>query len=120
MDEGGRERGQGILALAAPLVVSFWLRAAFTWVDTAYAAALKGVEGLSDASIAAIGLTFPFEFLMIACWVGTSNGLTSRFAAAMGSRQGERMEQLKRATRRIIHVLCAAFVLVAAGIWWGA
>ena len=45
-----------VLRMAAPLVVSFWMRSAFTFVDTAYAATIGG------AAIAAIGLTAPFEF----------------------------------------------------------
>ena len=56
--------------MAAPLIVSFWMRAAFSLVDTFYAATI------GDAAVAAIGLTVPFEFLMIAVWVGLSTGLT--------------------------------------------
>lgn len=107
----------GVLRLATPLVISFCLRAAFAWVDTAYASRL---EGLADASIAAIGLTFPFEFLMIACWVGSSNALTSRLSAAMGARQGEKVDQLVRASRRLLWGVTALFVAVAAGIWLAA
>ncbi len=42
-----------------PLVVSFWMRAAFTFVDTIYASTL------GDSAVAAIGLSLPFEFLMV-------------------------------------------------------
>ena len=55
--------------LIIPLVVSFTMRAAFTFVDTIYAATI------GDSAVAAIGLTVPFEFLMIALWVGMSTGL---------------------------------------------
>ncbi|MCB9914822.1 MAG: polysaccharide biosynthesis C-terminal domain-containing protein [Planctomycetes bacterium] len=106
---------RGVLRLAAPLVLSFWFRAAFQWVDTAYASML---EGVGDASIAAIGLAVPFEFLMIACWVGTSNSLTSRLSAAMGAREGERVAQLLAAARRIVVGLTVLFLAVAAGIWF--
>ena len=108
-----------LLALAAPLVVSFWLRSAFAWVDTIFASMLYDQQGgsLGDASIAAIGLTLPFEFLLTACWVGTSNGLTARLAAAMGAGEGQRVEQLKRASVRIIWALGGLFLLLAAGIW---
>lgn len=105
---------KGVLAMAAPLVLSFWFRAAFQWVDTAYASTL---EGAGDASIAAIGLTLPFEFLMIACWVGTSNSLTSRLSAAMGAREGARIEQLLSAARSIVLGLGAIFLCVALGLW---
>jgi Na+-driven multidrug efflux pump len=108
------QRPPGVLRLAWPLVLSFWLRSAFQWVDTIYASTLPG---LGDASIAAIGLTAPFEFLMIACWVGSSNGLTSRLAAAMGARQGAKIEQLLDSTRRILRWLRGIFIALAAGIW---
>lgn len=113
-------KSASILRLAGPLVISFWLRSAFAWVDTFFAAALEGLEGtagLGDASIAAIGLALPFEFLTIACWVGSSNGLTTRFAAAIGAGQSGRVEQLKRASIRIIWVLCGVFLVLAAGLW---
>ena len=112
-----RAESASILRLSAPLIVSFWLRAAFQWVDTVYATYL---EGLEDASVAAIGLAVPFEFMLIACWVGASNGLTARLSAALGARQGERIEELKRAARRLVTVLIALFLLLALGIWLGA
>ncbi len=86
----------GILAMAAPLVVSFWMRALFTFVDTIYASTL------GDASVAAIGLSLPWEFLMIAVWVGLSTGLTSNLARAMGARQERRIQQYLDATRRLV------------------
>lgn len=106
--------GRRILPLAAPLVVSFVLRASFQWVDAIYASLLP--EG--DAAIAAIGLATPFEFALIACWVGTSNGLTARLAAALGAREGAKILQLQRATNRIVRVLVILFLLLAAGIWF--
>ncbi len=98
-----------------PLVISFWLRSLYTVVDTAYAASLDRV---GDASVAAIGLTVPLEFLMTGLWVGTSNGLTARLAAAMGAGEGERIAQLKQIGRRIQWALVTAFFLVGASMWW--
>jgi Na+-driven multidrug efflux pump len=117
VNNNARPHDQGVLKLALPLIFSFWLRAAFQWVDTIYASSL---DSLGDASIAAIGLTAPFEFLMIACWVGTSSGLTSRLAAAMGAGEGRKIEQLKVATRRIVGHLRIVFLLLAVGLWFGA
>ena len=87
----GTSKEKGIFALSTPLVISFWLRAAFQWIDPAFATTLKDAAGnsIGDASLAAIGLTLPFEFLMTAVWVGASNGLTSHLAAAMGSGNNE-------------------------------
>jgi Na+-driven multidrug efflux pump len=100
-----------VLRMAAPIVVSFWMRSAFTFVDTAYAATL------GDAAVAAVGLTIPFEFLMIACWVGMSTGLTSHLSQAMGARQGARIEQLLGVTRRIVWALVPVFVVIGLGAW---
>jgi Na+-driven multidrug efflux pump len=103
------------LALAGPLVLSFWFRSLFQWVDTIYAST---IEGLGDASIAAIGLTLPFEFMMIACWVGTSNSLTSRLAAAMGAEEGAKVTQLLSAARRLVVGLGVLFIGVAAAVFF--
>ncbi len=121
MSQPDRPRA-GILRLSAPLVASFWLRSAFAWIDPVFAHHLRDAQGrpIGDESLAAIGLTLPLEFLMIAVWVGTSNGLTSRLAGAMGGGRHAEVEQLKRAARGVVVVLCGAFVLLAALAWWGA
>ncbi len=103
-----------ILRMAAPLVVSFWMRALFTFVDTAYAAIL------GDAAVAAIGLTVPAEFFLIAVWVGLSTGLTSCLSRAMGAREGKKIEQYLRATWILILFVVPAFLAVGAGIWFAA
>lgn len=103
------------MQLAGPLVVSFWMRAALTMViDTLYAGFLEH----PDAALAAFGLTAPFDFLMIACWVGTSNGLTARLGAAMGAKEGAKIEQLKKAAMHVILALIAIFWGIAAFIWF--
>lgn len=107
-------RRPAILGLAAPLVISFWIRGSFTLVDTVFAA------GIGETTVAALALTVPYEFALIACWVGASNGFTSRLSAAMGAREGQRIEQLHRATRRIIVGLSLLFTALAAWIWFQA
>lgn len=101
-----------LIAMAAPLVLSFWMRSAFSFVDTAYAATL------GDAAIAAIGLAVPLEFMMIACWVGLSNGLTARLSQAMGAGQSGRIRQLEAASWRMIStILMPVFLAAAAAVW---
>ena len=100
-----------LLRMAAPLVISFWMRAAVTFVDTIFAALL------GDAAVAAVGLAVPFEFLMLAVWVGLSTGLTSALARAMGARQGARILQYKRACWRLILAMVPVFVGLGAAIW---
>jgi Na+-driven multidrug efflux pump len=100
--------------MAAPLVVSFWMRAAFTLVDTVYAATV------GDAAVAAIGLTVPFEYLMIALWVGLSTGLTSALSRAMGSHEGGKITQYLRASWVLVLWLSPLFALVGGAIWFAA
>lgn len=101
-----------VLRMSAPLMVSFVMRSAFTFVDTIYAA----IEG--DAAVAAIGLTFPFEFIMIAVWIGLSTGLTSALARSMGARQGRKIEQYLSATRRLVWMVSPLFLVLGAAIWF--
>ncbi|MGD8377858.1 MAG: MATE family efflux transporter [Acidobacteriota bacterium] len=100
-----------VLRMAAPLVVSFVMRALFTFVDTAYAATL------GDAAVAAIGLTVPFEFMMIALWVGLSTGLTSCLSRAMGAREGRNIESYVRTSWVLVLWITPLFALTGLGIW---
>ncbi len=113
-------KSKGIIALTGPLIISFWLRSAFGWVDPFFAANLTDELGnlIGDPSMAAIGLTLPFEFMMIACWVGTSNGLTSRLAKAIAAGENAQLEQLKKAARQITWALNGLFLCLAGSIWW--
>lgn len=103
--------GPSVLRMSGPLVVSFWMRSAFTFVDTIYAARI------GDEAVAAIGLTVPFEFAMIALWVGLSTGLTSCLARAMGARQGARIEQYLRGAWTLVWIASAIFLALGIGIW---
>lgn len=109
-----------LLVLAGPLVLSFWLRSAFGWIDTIFASTLQDADGgeLGDASIAAIGLTLPLEFLLTACWVGASNGVTARLASAMGEGASGKVTQLKRAAVKVISGLALFFLGVSAVVWF--
>jgi putative MATE family efflux protein len=101
----------GLLAMTAPLIVSFWMRSLFTFVDTYYA------SFLSDAAVAAIGLSFPFELVMIAVWVGLSTGLTAHFSRAMGSGQETKLRQYLRATWVLVILCVPVFCLLGAACW---
>jgi Na+-driven multidrug efflux pump len=96
--------------MTAPLVVSFWMRGAFTLVDTIYAATI------GDAAVAAIGLTVPFEFLMIAVWIGLSTGLTSCLSRAMGAHRGAQIRQYLAASLRLVLIISPAFVVMGGAI----
>ncbi len=100
-----------LMQMSAPLMVSFVMRAAFTFVDTAYAATI------GDAAVAAIGLTVPFEFLMIAIWVGLSTGLTAALSRSMTSGEGQKIEQYLAAGWRMVWVISPLFFLFGLLIW---
>src|SRR3989449_7353413 len=107
--------GPSILRLSAPLVLSFGMRSLFTFVDIAFASTL------GDAAIAAVGgLSFPYEILMAACWVGVSTGVTSNLSQAMGKRQGERIEQVLSVSRLVVWSLVPLFSVIALYIYFGA
>lgn len=104
--------GPSVLHMAAPLVVSFVMRAAFTLVDTIYAATL------GDSAVAAIGIAVPFEFAMIAAWVGLSTGLTSCFSRAVGAGEGRKIEQYMRSGWILVGVISPVFLLLGIWIWF--
>jgi Na+-driven multidrug efflux pump len=98
--------------MSAPLIVSFVMRAAFTFVDTAYAATI------GDAAVAAIGLTVPFEFLMIALWVGLSTGLTAALSRTMSSGEYEKVEQYLHSSWVMVLTVSPLFLGLGAVIWF--
>ena len=100
------------MRMAAPLVISFWMRAAVNLIDTVFAA------HLGDPAVAAIGLTVPFEFIMIAVWVGLSTGLTSGLSRAMGAHQNSQIAQYLRISWRLVAIVSPLFTLLAAGVWF--
>jgi Na+-driven multidrug efflux pump len=103
--------GPSVLRMSAPLIVSFWMRAAVTFVDTIYASLI------GDAAVASIGLTVPLEFLMIAVWVGLSTGLTSALSRAMGAREGSRIEQYVSVSWKLVGTVAPLFTLVGGAVW---
>jgi len=98
--------------MAGPLIVSFVMRSAFTFVDTIYAAIV------GDTAVAAIGLTLPFDFVMIAFWVGLSTGLTSALSRAMGARGGKKIEQYLGATWVMVWIVSPVFLVLGGAIWF--
>lgn len=103
---------ESVLRLAWPLVLSFWMRSLFSFVDTGFAALI------GDEAVAAIGLSFPLEFVLIAFWVGTSTGMTSLLSRAIGAHEGERAAQVIRTARRIVLVLIPVFFSIGVAIWF--
>ena len=101
-----------LLALAAPLIVSFTIRSLLSSIDVIYAGQL------GDSAVAAIGLFFPIEFTFIACWVGTSAALTSYLSKAMGEQHEGQLTQLLAVSRKVVVALSAFFLCVAAGLWF--
>lgn len=102
----------GILQMAAPLVVSFWMRSLFTFVDTIYASTL------GDDAVAAIGLSLPFEFLMIAVWVGLSTGLTSNLSRAMGGREDVKIAQILKVAWNLVLLMVPVFAILGGSLWF--
>lgn len=101
-----------MLRLAFPIILSFWMRSLFTFVDTVYA------SFLSDEALAAIGVAIPLEFLMIAVWVGLSTGLTSYLSRSVGVGDTARFDQLLRMMKKIIAVVSAGFFLLGIAVWF--
>jgi Na+-driven multidrug efflux pump len=100
-----------VLWIAWPLIPSFWMRSLFTFVDAYFA------RSIGDEAVAAIGLAWPLEFLMIALWVGASTGMTSLLSRAMGAHEGRKIEQVIATTRRIVRVLIPVYGLVGVAAW---
>jgi Na+-driven multidrug efflux pump len=103
--------GPSLLRMTGPLIISFWMRAVVTFVDTIYA------SQIGDDAVAAIGLTIPFDFLLIAVWVGFSSGLTANLSKAMGGRRSSEIEQYLAIGWKMIRIISPIFMLFGVLIW---
>jgi len=68
-----------ILKLAWPMVIAMIANAAFNIIDTAF------VGRLGKEALAAVGISFPIVFLLLAFAVGTSAGIQSFIARSLGA-----------------------------------
>lgn len=85
-----------ILKTSAPIVVAFLLQSAFNVVDAFF------VGQISSEALAAVSISFPVVFLIIALGSGVGMGTTSVIARLIGSKE------YKRADNAAEHALLAA------------
>ncbi len=94
--------------IAVPVGIGFFFNTMFNVVDTLYAGLV------STQALAAVALSFPLFFLIIAVGSGISTGATALIGTALG---GERREEARRyATQAITFALCHGLLLTAAGL----
>lgn len=99
---------KNILHMAWPMMVAFSLHVAFNLIDTIF------VGRYSALALAAISITFPVIFLVIALASGVSVGVTSLIARLIGAKKIEKAREVAK------HGLILAFFMwlffVSAGL----
>lgn len=94
--------------LALPVGIGFFFNTMFNVVDTWYAGQI------STQAVAAVSLSFPVFFLIIAIGSGISTGATALMGHALGS--GNREEAREYAHQTIIFALAHALVMSLCGL----
>jgi len=94
--------------LAVPVGIGFFFNTMFNVVDTWYAGRI------STEAVAAVSLSFPLFFLIIAVASGISSGATALMGHALGA--GKREEATVYAAQTISFALIHGFVLTLAGL----
>lgn len=93
--------------LAVPASVGFFFNTMYNVVDTWYAGRL------STDALAALGLTFPVFFILLALGMGVATGSTAIIGHALG--RGDRAEAARTAAQGVVLSLFLAVVVAAAG-----
>jgi Na+-driven multidrug efflux pump len=97
-----------IWRIALPASVGMFFNTLFNFVDT-YCAGLLGTDAL-----AALSLSFPLFFLLIAVGSGLSQGATALMANAIGAREDESARHIF--AQSIVFAVAAGGFLSAAGL----
>lgn len=77
--------GRLMLRMGLPIVVSMMLQALYNIVDSAY---LANMSFNGEEALAAQGLAFPIQLLMIAVGVGSGVGVNALVARSIGQGSG--------------------------------
>ena len=72
-----------VLSMSLPMMISMLVQALYNVVDSYF------VAKLSENALAAVGLAFPFQNLMIAVCVGTSVGVNALLSRSLGAKDYE-------------------------------
>ncbi|MDO4265621.1 MAG: MATE family efflux transporter [Eubacteriales bacterium] len=73
--------GKLMVSVGLPIVLSMMLQAAYNIVDSAY---LSNMRERGEEALAALGLAFPVQLLMIAVAIGTGVGTNALLSKSMG------------------------------------
>lgn len=73
--------GRLMIGIGLPIVLSMMLQAAYNIVDSAY---LSNMRENGEEALAALGLAFPIQLLMIAVAIGTGVGTNALLSKSMG------------------------------------
>ena len=73
--------GRLMIGVGLPIVLSMMLQAAYNIVDSAY---LSNMREKGEEALAALGLAFPVQLLMIAVAIGTGVGTNALLSKSMG------------------------------------
>jgi len=99
-----------VRSITLPASVGYLFNTMFNVVDTWFAGQI------STDALAALGLSFPVFFVLIAIASGLSTGVSSLIANTLGS--GQREDALRLATQSITFTLIASALLTIVGIYF--
>lgn len=106
---GAMPVGKLVVSVSLPIVISMLVQALYNVVDTIF------VARLGEEAIAAVGLAFPIQNLMIAVGVGTGVGISSRLGRRLGEQNVESAN--RTATNGIFLMVLSSVAFALFGIF---
>ena len=97
-----------VLTMSLPMMVSMLVQALYNVVDSYF------VAKLSEDALAAVGMAFPFQNLMIAVSVGTGVGINALLSRSLGAKDQESVD--RAAENGVLLGLLSALVFTVGGL----
>ena len=101
-----------VLTMSLPMMVSMLVQALYNVVDSYF------VAKLSEDALAAVGMAFPFQNLMIAVSVGTGVGINALLSRSLGAKDQESVD--RAAENGVLLGLLSALVFTVAALLFAA
>lgn len=105
--------GSLILKMGIPMILSMMLQAFYNIVDSYF---VSSMEGVGDAAVNALTLTFPIQALMVALAIGTGVGVNSLLSKFLG--MGDRKTASRIAGNAVFLSVCTYILFLIFGLFF--
>ena len=107
-----------LVSMSLPMIFSMLVQALYNVVDSIFVARIKDVSDVGSAmsqgtdALAAVGMAFPFQTLLIAFGTGTCVGVNACLSKALGEKKYDRVQKVAHNGVFLCFVNYAIFIII--------